>query len=232
MRWIVFLTNIVLTIPLFAEYGCEQLTAVEPVVYSLENQLVQAGGTGTVGIRLLNDTEESCYYYPGILITSNSEYITFSSQSSCEDDSCFESWWYGMEGQWSYLAFADFQISPDAPGNLSFNFISEAVNLNCQANCPPDTDIWDCMDCPPSQPATIQATIGDPYPNRMGDVNLNSITDILDIVLVINNIISGYYESNQFYYDQDMGSHFADVNQDYSFDVQDIVLIAGNILNN
>jgi hypothetical protein len=213
-----------------AENGCEFLTAISPVVFSYDDEVPEPGGTGTIGIILYNDSDSSCYNYPGIRITTESDYISFTNSGSCEGLNCFESWWYGMEGGWSYLTFTEFLISTETPENYNFQFTAVPLTLHCEPYCPPDSEPWECLTCPNTEPVQIHFVMDEAYPNRMGDENLDGMIDLLDIVRIISNINSGYYENPEYYYDQDMGSYFADLNQDYSINIQDIVMIVSLII--
>ena len=57
--------------------------------------------------------------------------------------------------------------------------------------------------------------------NLLGDLNQDSIINILDVILIINIIIDGEEESN-----------LADMNGDYVIDVLDVILLINVILNN
>jgi hypothetical protein len=128
------------------------------------------------------------------------------------------------------LTFTEFLISPEAPENYNFQFTAVALTLHCEPYCPPDSEPWECLTCPNTEPVQIHFVTGEAYPNRMGDENLDGMIDLLDIVRIINNINSGYYENPDYYYGQNMGSYFADMNQDYSINIQDIVMIVSLIM--
>lgn len=58
-----------------------------------------------------------------------------------------------------------------------------------------------------------------------GDVNQDSIIDVLDMVIIINNIL-GSYELNQLQF------YSADMNEDGTINIQDVIIIINIILNN
>jgi len=62
------------------------------------------------------------------------------------------------------------------------------------------------------------------YPFMLGDINIDSIIDILDIVFLVNIILGQDITGNQYY--------LSDINQDNTINIQDIILIINIVINN
>ena len=62
------------------------------------------------------------------------------------------------------------------------------------------------------------------YPFILGDINIDSIIDILDIVFLVNIILGQDITGNQYY--------LSDINQDNTINIQDIILIINIVINN
>ena len=86
-----------------------------------------------------------------------------------------------------------------------------------------------CHDCPLTDPISITLTIGDLFPSQIGDANVDSYINILDVVLLISFIlddISIYYEEANA-----MQVYLSNMNQDDSLDVLDVIILVDLILN-
>ena len=62
-------------------------------------------------------------------------------------------------------------------------------------------------------------TLGSPIGSLLGDINNDGITNILDVIIVINIILNNEYDIN------------VDLNQDNIINIQDIILLVNIILN-
>jgi hypothetical protein len=74
---------------------------------------------------------------------------------------------------------------------------------------------------------TIRTVIDylDQFTYNPGDVNQDSVIDILDIVIIINNIL-GFNNLSQIEF------YSADMNEDSIINIQDVIIIINIILNN
>ena len=64
----------------------------------------------------------------------------------------------------------------------------------------------------------------DQFSYTSGDVNEDSIIDILDLVLIVNVILGQDITGNQYY--------LSDLNQDNTINIQDIILVINIVINN
>ena len=75
----------------------------------------------------------------------------------------------------------------------------------------------------------ITLTVGDLFPSQIGDTNMDSNINIIDVVLVVSFILN----NASTYYDQEnaVQIYLSNINQDSSIDVLDVVMLVDFILN-
>ena len=86
-----------------------------------------------------------------------------------------------------------------------------------------------CHECPQTSPILVTLTAGGALPNRLGDANVDGVLDILDLIIIIDYILS----VNQSEYNEDLQllTRLIDVNQDSIVNILDAVEIVEWILN-
>ena len=127
----------------------------------------------------------------------------------------------------TYFSEIAFEVSPFVPIGTEITFTARAIIMGClDEGCSEDPY---CHDCPLTDPISITLTIGDLFPSQIGDANVDSYINILDVVLLISFIlddISIYYEEANA-----MQVYLSNMNQDDSLDVLDVVILVDLILN-
>jgi hypothetical protein len=75
---------------------------------------------------------------------------------------------------------------------------------------------------------SITLTIGDLFPSQLGDINMDSYINILDVILLVSFILNDF--STYYPEDSAMQIYLSNINQDSSLDVLDIVMLVDIIL--
>jgi len=75
---------------------------------------------------------------------------------------------------------------------------------------------------------SITLTIGDLFPSQLGDANMDSYINILDVVLLVSFILNDF--STYYPEDSAMQIYLSNINQDSILDVLDIVMLVDIIL--
>ena len=126
----------------------------------------------------------------------------------------------------TYFSAIAFEISPFVPPGTEITLKAESVIMGClNDGCSEDPY---CHDCPLTDPMSITLTVGDLFPSQIGDTNMDSNIDILDVVLVVSFILN----NASTYYDQEnaVQIYLSNINQDSSIDVLDVVMLVDIIL--
>ncbi len=181
-------------------------------------------GTSYLGIDLFN-AGPNCGYYPGIKIQSDTEGVYFYGGTGMESTE-YETWWYGISSQDHYGLLVQFDVSPFIPEGTLINFTAEAVTLHCEEDCTASDDP-NCLTCPLTDPVTLSLIIGNEFTHAFGDANFDGQVNVLDVVELVNHIISP-----QDYYNWDLMFIISDLNEDYFLNIQDVILMIGLILDN
>ena len=114
-----------------------------------------------------------------------------------------------------------FDVSPFIPEGTLINFTAEAVTLHCEEDCTASDDP-NCLTCPLTDPVTLSLIIGNEFTHAFGDANFDGQVNVLDVVELVNHIISP-----QDYYNWDLMFIISDLNEDYflntSFELSDVL---------
>ena len=203
------------------DVGVTQITAIEINGDDIVNPLEDSYGIAKLLVTMHNDGPH-CSSYPGLMITADLPGTSFPE----EQDESSVSWWYAMFADDTYFSEITFEISPYVPLNSSITISAESVIMNClDESCEADPY---CHDCPLTDPLSITLTIGDEFPTKLGDANIDGALSILDIVLVVSFVLS---ESTVWTYETNaMHIYLSDLNADYYIDVLDVVMLVDKIL--
>ena len=203
-------------VPQCYDLGVNQLVAFETNGDNLVNSYHDPFGLGYLALNLYNAGPD-CWNYPGILVETNTAGVYIGGM---EDFSSYETWWYGMSADDSYGLVIDFEISPFVPPGTDITFTARATTLHCEQDCSTSNDDF-CEECPLTDPVSLTITVGESFPNQMGDINYDGFLNILDIILIVDYILDGDSE-------QSWGSLFfflSDINNDYNINILDIIEI-------
>ena len=126
-----------------------------------------------------------------------------------------------------YFSSIEFEVSPFIPYGAEINFSLQAVTMGCMDDsCSEDPY---CHECPLTPSYTFSITIGDMFPNRLADANLDGNVDILDVIEVVNYIL--YIDQDIFEESNQLFLAMTDLNQDYMLNIQDVIEMINIILN-
>ena len=126
----------------------------------------------------------------------------------------------------TYFSKITFEVSPFVPIGTEIVFTARAVIMGClDEGC--DEDPY-CHDCPLTDPVSITLTIGDLFPSQLGDANMDSNIDILDVVLLVSFVLNDF--STYYPEASAMQIYLSNINQDSSLDILDIVMMVEIIL--
>tara|TARA_B100000945_G_scaffold320118_1_gene329179 strand:- start:1486 stop:2673 length:1188 start_codon:yes stop_codon:yes gene_type:complete len=204
------------------DVGVSQITALELFGDNLVNTYDDLVGSAQLLITTHNDGPH-CSQYPGLMITASTIGTSFPTEE--EEASVF--WWYAIFADDHYFSNISFDISPYVPIDTEITLTAKIVTMGCMnESCSEDPY---CHDCPLTDPMSITFTIGDLFPSRLGDSNIDQSINILDVVLIVSFILEG----NTSYYDyvtSAMNIYLGDLNQDYNLDVLDVVALVEIIL--
>ena len=83
-----------------------------------------------------------------------------------------------------------------------------------------------CHECPLTPSETVTVTVGENLPNVSGDANIDGALDVLDVIIIVNYVLSNpeFDESTQLLF------YLIDVNKDYQVNILDIVQVVSDIL--
>ena len=119
-----------------------------------------------------------------------------------------------------------FTISPFVTPDTEITLTARSVIMGClNEGCSEDPY---CHDCPLTDPMSITLTIGDLFPSQLGDINMDSYINILDVILLVSFILNDF--STYYPEDSAMQIYLSNINQDSSLDVLDIVMLVDIIL--
>jgi len=208
------------------DIGVTAFTAVEENGDNLLNTYDDAIGIAHLLVNLHNDGPD-CSTYPGLMITAELVGIDFPDATSFEPDGSYTNWWYAMFADDTYFSEITFEVSPFIPIGTEITFTARAIIMGClDEGCSEDPY---CHDCPLTDPISISLTIGDVFPSQLGDANMDSYINILDVVLLVSFILNDF--STYYPEDSAMQIYLSNINQDSSIDVLDIVMLVDFILN-
>ena len=208
------------------DFGVSEVAVLEFNGDNFLNPIEDPPGVSTILVNLHNDGP-SCWDYPGLRITTDLPGITFPSFDSGGIDGEFLTFWYGIEPDGTYYAEIPFELSPYVPFGSEIVLIIETVTMHCYEEwCIEDPN---CHECPQTPPVLVTLTAGGALPNRLGDANVDGVLDILDLIIIIDYILS----VNQSEYNEDLQllTRLIDVNQDSIVNILDAVEIVEWILN-
>ena len=203
------------------DVGVTQITALELYGDDLVNSYEDFDGSAHLLVTMHNDGP-NCSQYPGLMITADIVGTSFSTE---ENDSSVN-WWYAMFADDTYFSNITFEISPFIPPGTEITLKAESVIMGCfDEGCSEDPY---CHDCPLTDPMSITLTVGDLFPSQIGDTNMDSNINIIDVVLVVSFILN----NASTYYDQEnaVQIYLSNINQDSSIDVLDVVMLVDIIL--
>ena len=164
----------------------------------------------------------NCSSYPGLMITADVPGTSFPTE---ENESSIN-WWYAMFADDIYFSAIAFEISPFVPPGTEITLKAESVIMGClNEGCSEDPY---CHDCPLTDPMSITLTIGDLFPSQLGDINMDSYINILDVILLVSFILNDF--STYYPEENAMEIYLSNINQDSSLDVLDIVMLVDIIL--
>ena len=204
------------------DVGVTQITAIEINGDDIVNPLEDSYGIAKLLVTMHNDGPH-CSSYPGLMITADLPGTSFPE----EQNESSISWWYAIFADDTYFSEITFEISPYVPLNSSITISAESVIMNClDESCEADPY---CHDCPLTDPLSITLTIGDFFPSKLGDANIDGTLNILDIVLVVSFVLS----DSTVWTDAANAMHIylSNLNSDSSIDVLDVVMLVDIILN-
>ena len=113
------------------------------------------------------------------------------------------------------------------PEGTEINLTIETVTLNCyEESCSEDPY---CHDCPLTPAIEATLIVGNSLPNRLGDANTDEVLDILDLVIMVDYILS--VDQSEYNEALRLLDRLIDVNEDTIVNILDAVLIVEWILN-
>lgn len=205
------------------DLGVSQMTLIELHGDNLINPYHDNSGIAHLLVTVHNDGPD-CSTYPGLMISSNIEGTnipTVPSESSVN-------WWYAIPANYTYFSDIIIDISPYIPLDTELILTAEAVIMNCtDESCSEDQY---CHDCPETEPVSISINIGENYPSRLGDANIDGVINISDIIIIISfilNDIENYYQEFNA-----IELYLSDVNIDNEINILDIIELVHILLNN
>ena len=208
------------------DVGIEEVAIVEFNGDNILNTYFDSSGEASILVNVHNDGPD-CSQYPGLMITTETEGVSFPFAGLYEDSGEFINWWYAIFSDDTYFSNIPFEVSPYVPVGTEINFEIKAVTMGCdQDECIEDPY---CHDCPMTPTLFFSITVGSQFPNMIGDANIDGILDILDIVFIVDYILTssfGSLEGNQLFIT------LIDINHDYNINILDIIKIVDLILNN
>jgi len=207
------------------DIGVTAFTAVEENGDNLLNTYDDADGITHLLVNLYNDGPD-CSTYPGLMITTEVVGVDFPNATSFDPNGSYINWWYAMFADDTYFSKITFEVSPFVPIGTEIVFTARAVIMGClDEGC--DEDPY-CHDCPLTDPVSITLTIGDLFPSQLGDANMDSNIDILDVVLLVSFVLNDF--STYYPEASAMQIYLSNINQDSSLDILDIVMMVEVIL--
>ena len=207
------------------DFGVSEVAMVEVDGDDILNPYDDFQGVASLLVNVHNDGP-SCSAYPGLMITSDTEGITFPFASSNEGQ--YINWWYAIFSDYTYFSNIPFEVSPFIPIGTEINFIIETVTMGCyEDSCSEDPN---CHDCPLTPSVSISITVGEPFPNMLGDSNLDGVLNVLDIVEVVHYIL--YPQNEEFYESNLLLFNMINLNEDNFINISDVIILINSILNN
>ena len=207
------------------DVGVEEVAVIEVNGDDILNPAQDVFGIGSILSTIYNDGPD-CSQYPGLMVTADTEGVTFPFGSLSESEGEIINWWYAIAADYTYYSNIEFEVSPFVPLGVEINFTLNAVTMGCMD----DTCLEDpyCHECPSTEPVSFSMIVGEQFPNMMGDANIDGIVDILDIIVIIDYILF----TNQDEFDESNMLLFtlSDMNQDYNINIQDLIEIINRIL--
>ena len=209
------------------DVGVAEVAVIELNGDGLLNPAEDFEGVGVILSNVHNDGP-SCSQYPGLMISTDTPGVTFPNATLYEEEGQIIFWWYAIFAESTYFSNILFEVSPFVPIGTPINFSIETVTMGClDETCSEDPY---CHDCPLTPAVTVSMVVGESFPNMLGDVNLDSTLDILDIILVVNYILNTnqdeFDEANQLFF------YLVNMNGDYQINILDIIQLVNIILNN
>ena len=174
--------------------------------FSDSENIFMPGSVHTLNISVINNSPFDAHY-AGYLLSSNSPNIEFSNSSN---------WFYVVFENTIGIANTNIIISNNTSVGEEIIIYAEPNHINDCEDCE-ECDI-DCDECYAGGNSQISFSIV--ADQLMGDVNLDGLLNVLDVVVIVNFIL------NQHSYNE-----FADMNIDGEINVQDIILLINIILD-
>lgn len=179
---------------------------LETEISIISNNDYIPGSTHGLSVKVINNSNFDAHY-TGYHLSSNSEDIAFSNT----DD-----WAYVIpEGDFFQIDYLSFTIS-DNPETQNVTIFAEPSIIDpCSDECSEcDTE---CIRCPQGGESQISFLIDEGA--EQGDANLDGLVNVLDVVLIVNYVLSSQYYST------------ADINTDGLVNILDIVELVNLILD-
>ena len=198
------------------DVGITQLTALELNGDNYLNPYEETYGTPQLLVTMHN-AGPHCSAYPGLMITADVPGTSFETEQN--NQSIF--WWYAIAADDTYFSNINFEISAFVPPETPITITAQAVTMGClDEGCSEDPY---CHECPLSDPISITLNVGSLYPSYLGDVNIDQIINVLDIILVVSFIL----EQSMIYFDETnaVQVYLSNVNQDTQIDILDIIAL-------
>tara|TARA_B110000438_G_scaffold200007_1_gene191560 strand:- start:1434 stop:2225 length:792 start_codon:yes stop_codon:yes gene_type:complete len=183
-------------------------TAILDIQLDLDDSdnIFVSGSIHPINISIINNSFFDAQY-AGYLLSSNSPNIQFGNISN---------WFYVLpEGEIGFDT-TNLIISDNALVGDEIILYAEPSHINECSDCN-ECDI-ECLNCHIGGASQISFIISE---NQLiGDINLDNTVNVVDIVVIVNLILSG-----------DNSNELADINNDGQIDVVDIVQLVNLILN-
>ena len=207
------------------DYGIGDLAILEFNGDNFLNPTEDSLGQAAILVNVYNDGP-SCTDYPGLMITADAPGIEFPFLSLGEDGQ-FLTFWYAIFADATYYNEIPLELSPFVPDGTEINLTIETVTLNCyEESCSEDPY---CHDCPLTPAVEATLIVGNSLPNRLGDANTDEVLDILDLVIMVDYILS--VDQSEYNEALRLLDRLIDVNEDTIVNILDAVLIIEWILN-
>tara|TARA_B110000438_G_scaffold282573_1_gene309757 strand:- start:263 stop:946 length:684 start_codon:yes stop_codon:yes gene_type:complete len=189
--------------------------------------VLDAESTSHILVNIFN-AGPNCSQYPGLMVSADAAGVYFPFSSPYENEGEVINWWYAIYPDATYFSAIAFEVSPFIPEGTEINFTLKAITLGCyEDSCYEDPF---CHECPLTDPVSFSLVVGENFPNRMGDGNLDGEIDILDVLVIINYILD--VDPTEFDESTQLLNYIIDINFDQEINIFDVVSVVDSILNN
>ena len=204
----------------------EEIAIIELDGDNILNPLQDSQGVGSILANIHNDGP-SCSGYPGLMVSTDTDGIYFLNFSPYEQEGQIVNWWYAIFADYTYFSNILFQVSPFVPVGEEITFTLKAVTMGCtDEGC--DVDPY-CHECPLTDSVSVSVVVGENFPNKLGDANIDGGLNVLDVILLVNYILN--YNEGEYDESMQLFIYITDMNFDYSSNILDVVLLAESVLS-